>query len=118
MNTGNKIKSLRIEYKMTQEELGTRLGVNRAAINKYEKGTVTNIPIDTLLHMCRIFDVTPNFLLLEEDSSTNLDFIKTLQLRLGDEGLKCFYLINSLSEEGKKRAIQYLEDMQKIYFQK
>lgn len=46
---------------MTQEELGSRLGINRAAVNKYEKGTVVNIPVNTLLKLCDIFDVTPNY---------------------------------------------------------
>ena len=33
---------------MSQEELGRRVGVQRAAINKYEKGTVSNIPLSTI----------------------------------------------------------------------
>ena len=45
---GERIKYLRTINNMSQEELGKRVGVQRAAINKYEKGTVENIPIATI----------------------------------------------------------------------
>ena len=43
MTTGERIKMLRKEHNLTQEELGAKIGVQKAAIQKYEKGTVKNI---------------------------------------------------------------------------
>ena len=40
MKTGEKIKMLRVKHHLTQEELGKRVGVQRAAVNKVEKGAV------------------------------------------------------------------------------
>ncbi|MFS1351427.1 helix-turn-helix domain-containing protein [Enterococcus faecium] len=40
---GERIKRLRLERNLTQEELGNRFGLKRAAINKYEKGNVENM---------------------------------------------------------------------------
>ena len=40
INPGSRIRELRIITDMSQEELGRRVGVQRAAIQKYEKGTV------------------------------------------------------------------------------
>lgn len=40
---GDRIKRLRFENNWTQEELGNRVGLKRAAINKYEKGNVENM---------------------------------------------------------------------------
>ncbi len=40
MTTGERIKMLRKEHNLTQEELGAKIGVQKAAIQKYEKGTV------------------------------------------------------------------------------
>ena len=37
---GTRIKELRKLSEMSQEELGRRVGVQREAINKYEKGSV------------------------------------------------------------------------------
>lgn len=44
---GERIKNRRLELGLTQEELGTKIGVQRAAINKYEKGLVQNIKRST-----------------------------------------------------------------------
>lgn len=43
MNTGEIIKQLRLRRGMSQEELGKKIGVQKAAINKYEKGLVVNL---------------------------------------------------------------------------
>ena len=40
MKTGEKIRAKRIELNMTMEDLGKAIGVQRSAINKYEKGLV------------------------------------------------------------------------------
>ena len=40
MTTGEKIRNRRLELNMTMEELGSAIGVQRSAINKYEKGLV------------------------------------------------------------------------------
>ena len=40
MTTGEKIRNRRLELHMTMEDLGRAIGVQRSAINKYEKGMV------------------------------------------------------------------------------
>ena len=47
----NRIRDLRIERGMTQEELGKAVGLKRAAINKYEKGVVVNIKQETIMKL-------------------------------------------------------------------
>lgn len=62
MKTGEKIREKRIAMNMTMEELGKAVGVQRSAINKYEKGLVDisskklaaianalNVPVKALL---------------------------------------------------------------------
>lgn len=63
MTTGEKIKALRREHGLTQGELGEKLGIQRAAIQKYEKGTVKNIKRDTLIRLAEILETTPEYLL-------------------------------------------------------
>ena len=43
MKMGDIIKQLREEKGITQEQLGTVIGVQKSAIRKYEKGEVENI---------------------------------------------------------------------------
>jgi len=41
--TGDRIRRARLRKSMTQTELGERLGLKTAAINKYETGLVVNL---------------------------------------------------------------------------
>lgn len=68
MNMGERIKQLRKQNNMTMEELGKLIGVQRQAIQKYENGTVTNIPRSAIEIMAKRFEVSPSYLLcFEED---------------------------------------------------
>ncbi|MBE6016688.1 MAG: helix-turn-helix domain-containing protein [Lachnospiraceae bacterium] len=69
MNTGEKIKELRELSGMTQEELGARLGLKKAAINKYETGRVVNLKRSTIEKLCEIFNVLPQELMGMDDNA-------------------------------------------------
>lgn len=57
MDIGLRIKELREEKKLTQEELASRINVTKQMISHYENGT--NIPRDgTLKKMLQIFGLT------------------------------------------------------------
>lgn len=73
MTTGERIRQLRKEHSLTQEELGAKIGVKKAAIQKYEKGTVTNIKRDSLIKLAQILDTTPEYLLGWNESPENLE---------------------------------------------
>lgn len=61
--TGERIKKLRKEKGLTQQQLGEMLGVQKSAIAKYENGRVPNLKKETLSRLAEIFNVTPNYLL-------------------------------------------------------
>lgn len=118
--SGAKIKYLRSLANMSQEELGRRVGVQRAAINKYEKGTVENIPIKTIEKIANVFEVSPTFIVGWDTPNFNLlsAEVKVLQ------GVKYFYgasavdLLEScmeLNDQGQKRLLQYADELTKIY---
>jgi len=62
MTMGEKIYKLRRDRNMTQEELARRVGVSYQAINKYEHGRVTNIPIERLERIAFALGTTTNYL--------------------------------------------------------
>jgi transcriptional regulator with XRE-family HTH domain len=116
---GERIKSLRLLADMSQEELGNRVGVQRAAINKYEKGIVTNIPISTIEKMADLFDVSPTYIVGWGDSGNPLAIeVKVLQGVKQFYGGDCVDLIEeyiSLNQQGKKRVHQYVQDISRVY---
>ena len=61
----SRIKELRKAHGLTQAELGKKLSVQKAAISKYEKGTVTPNG-DVLKRLSAIFNVSTDYLLNNE----------------------------------------------------
>lgn len=68
MTTGERIKQLRLQDKLSQEELGLRIGVQKAAIHKYETGLVVNLKRKTLDKLASALNTTPAYLLGLDDS--------------------------------------------------
>ena len=66
MNIGAYIKKLRTENGYSQEELGRKLGVQRAAVQKWECGTVKNLKRDTIKKLSEIFNVPPSSFIDDE----------------------------------------------------
>lgn len=58
----NRIKDLRAERKMKQEDLAVLLSVKRQSVSRYEKET-NDLDTDTIKHLCEIFDVSADYLL-------------------------------------------------------
>lgn len=62
MTTGERIRQLRIEKDMTQEMLGEKIGVKKAAIYKYENGLVVNLKRDIIEKLANVLEVSPSYL--------------------------------------------------------
>ena len=71
MTIGEKIKARRIELGMTTEELGKKIGVQRSAITKYEKGRI-ELKAKQIQAIATALDVSPVSLLDDpEDEDTD-----------------------------------------------
>lgn len=87
-----RIRECREEAGLTQEELASQLGMQRAAINKYEKGYVENMKRATIQKMAKIFGVSPAWLMgfdEEEINESNEDNIPRTK-----EGLMKYFFEN------------------------
>lgn len=62
---GDKLKELRKQYNMSQEELGKRLGVTKQSVSRYESGRVPTVEI--LMKISEIFDVPFDVLVRDYD---------------------------------------------------
>jgi len=97
MTIGEKIKARRVELKMTTEELGEKIGVQRSAISKYEKGRV-ELKAKQIQAIAKALDVLPVDLLDDIDQNLNND----------EERLITAY--RQASDEIKGAALAMLED--------
>lgn len=81
MNMGERIKQLRIANGLTQEELGRYIGVQKAAIRKYEKGEVQNIKRSSIEILSNLFKVSPSYLMCINEEN-NVSVAKTTTIPL------------------------------------
>ena len=118
IDIGTRIKELRTLAGLSQEELGRRVGVQRAAINKYEKGTVTNIPIQTIEQMAMIFDVSPTYIVgwnhEGNDLAVETKVIQGVDKLFGKDALEMLEMFVELNPQGKKRVLEYTLDVNRI----
>ncbi len=68
MTMGERIRFYRNKQGLTMEQLGEMLGVRRAAVMKYEDGSVENIKRSTIKRMAEIFGVSPCYLMWGEEA--------------------------------------------------
>lgn len=120
---GQRIKQCRKQAHMTMEELGNRLGVQKQAIQKYEKGIVENIPRSRIALMAEIFGVDPVWLMGFEDSdfddqynadgklSKELQVMDDVADTFGDEVRDFLFLLNRLDDVDKARIMERMQTM-------
>ena len=118
MRLGKEIKRLRLERGYTQQQLGEMLGVQKSAVQKYEKGTVKNLKQETLMRLCHIFDVSPAVFMdamYDTDKlSREVQVLDELSLLFGSQSVNLLEAFQSLNEEGKAKLYSYARDLAEI----
>ena len=115
MSMGKKIKMHRNRLGLSQEELGAKVGVNKAAVQKWERGTVQNIKRNNIEILAGLFDISPSELMWGNEIDENDEKLyKTGQIKpisvqkvpllgsiaagqpiLADESFECYVEIGS-----------------------
>ena len=116
INLGTRIRELRIISNMSQEELGRRVGVQRAAIQKYEKGTVENIPLRTIEKIANVFSVSPTYIvgwdnLVVNPLSAEVRVIQGVKRFYGTDAVNLLEVYSMLSSVGRKKLLAYADDI-------
>ena len=84
MTLAQRIHEARISKGLTLEQLGKMIGLGKSAINKYEKGIVTNIPPDRIEAIADALDVTPGYLMGWTDLPDQMDVFDMPGMTAGD----------------------------------
>ncbi len=115
MTAGEIIKKLRREKGYTQTELAIMLGLKLSTMQKYESGAILNLKVETIRELCFIFDVPPWLFIFPEQVFVPLhDKIKYTDIFGGGAYDDIFKALMSLNEEGRKKAIDYVNDLQSM----
>lgn len=125
MTVGERIKKIRLEKGMTQQDLAKRTGINDANIRKYEGGR-QNPKLETLERIAAALEVDPYYLVFGDEKIQSNDTISITEFRgefnadkmkedilrnALDDTMKKY---NSLNSRGKEKANDYITDLTKI----
>ena len=70
---GRRVKDLRRQQNMTQEELAEKLEISASFLGHIERGTRI-ASLETLVKLCQVLDTDPNYLLAASTSSITRRF--------------------------------------------
>ena len=121
---GQRIKRLRKERKWTQEMLGAKLGVKKAAVQKYESGRVVNLKQETIKKLTDLFEVPSSTFLDCSDwdnyaekvnLSEQVTTIQLIQKHFGNDAVALLHVFSELNAEGKKKLISEAEKLREIH---
>ncbi len=108
MTVGDRIRQVRIEKDITQQELADCAGVSKQAVYKYENNIVTNIPMDKLSLIASKLGVTPCFLMGWEDNNSVPDTIKAALQQEDGKVAEIMELFVNLPADKQQEALSYL----------
>ena len=114
---GQRIQALRLEKDLSQERLGEIFGVTRAAVGKWEKGTIPREPIFSGL--ANLFGVSTDYLLgiVDERASeiiSDLDNKKVKYADLTEAQKKMINRMDELSSEEQENLYDIADNFLKL----
>ena len=116
---GERIRMFRKDAGLTQADLARELGLGRAAVNKYENGTIENIPLTTIEHMAEIFNVSPAEIVGWDTPDANLSTKERAKLYInhvyGSQVLFIVDMLSQMNQKGLNRVQVFCQDMKELY---
>lgn len=104
MTIGQRIKVRRKELGMSADELGKKIGKNRATIFRYENGDIEKLPVDNLKPIAEALQTTPQALMgWDEKTATNNDS------GLSEAKQQLLDLAENCTEEQAERLLQMMK---------
>ena len=118
MKFGDKVKELRIQIDITQEELAKKIGVSPRTIFAYENGETYPRRRDIYNKLADLFEVELNYLLTEDE-----EFVTVARERYGRKGgvqaqdlLDQATVLFAGGELSENDQLAFIHEMQRIYF--
>ena len=117
MTLGEKIAALRKAKGMTQQELADKLNTTKQTIGKYEKGIVSNLPLNRIRELADALDCDPSYLTgwdgLPEDGNEEELLSYLEELRSRPEMRMLFESSRDMSVEQVRAIVAMIENFKK-----
>ena len=112
-----RIKDIRDQFGLNQEEFAKRIGVQRSTVSNYEQGL--RVPIDAVITLiCREFNVNENWLRTGEghwknEEDSGIDLVTRAMLGQSENKKKLLRLISDMPDDLLDKMMEYLESKKK-----
>ncbi|MBB6622260.1 helix-turn-helix domain-containing protein [Clostridium gasigenes] len=108
----NRLKNRRIELDMSYQDLASKTGLSKSTLQRYETGSIKNMPLDKLGILASALNVNPIWLIgfdeKEKIPTTNsYDIISLKESKL-------ISVFKQLNETGKDEAIKRVSELTEI----
>ena len=114
MNTGEKIRFLRLQANLTLEQVAEKVGVGKSTVRKWETGMIANMKRDKIDVLAKALNTTPSYLMGWEENIHPPPEQKektALEDGLSDAKRKLIALAHSVSEEKAELALRVLRSL-------
>ena len=102
-NIMNRIQSRRLELKLSYQDLASKTNMSKSTLQRYETGSIKNMPVDKLGIISNALDVSPLWLLgFDENENNN---------KLSNEEQQHIENLRKLNDIGKDKVITYTKDL-------
>lgn len=115
MEMADRIKERRLAMNYTQEELASKLGLQKSAIAKYENGRVENIKRSVIFDLARILECSPSYLMGWDGKFSEESAVISAKVAKSPDLKQLVSLYLSLNEVGKAKSMDYVSEMSKLY---
>ena len=110
MTIGQRIKQRRKELGISADELGSRLGVHRTTVFRYESGYIEKLPIDILEPIAKALQTTPDYFFDWEEVEKTNDILADIIVRLRSDNdfsdlVKTLYGLDAAKLSGIKSML-------------
>lgn len=110
-----RIKERRKELDISADDMANALGVSRATYYRYESAEVEKMPTTVLEPLSRMLKCSPAYLMGWEDPYSDESAIFDAQMSCDPDFKMLYTYWMQLSDIGKKKALDNISDLAKIY---
>ncbi|MFR9240982.1 MAG: helix-turn-helix domain-containing protein [Clostridium baratii] len=100
-NIMNRMQSRRLELQLSYQDLASKTNMSKSTLQRYETGSIKNMPVDKLGIIAAALDVSPLWLLGLNEYNNELS--KEEENHIND--------LRKLNDMGKKKVITYTKDL-------
>lgn len=120
IKVGQRIKDRRKALKMSADELGAKIGKNRATVYRYENGDIENLPIEMLNPIAEVLQTSPQYLMGWEsdkpETSKKIDATTDVLIRMETDNLYSELVLTLYKMDNDKLlAVKVMLDSLKLF---